>query len=154
MADHEPTRLSASGVVVADRRRNHRPIVVIIHHDSATLERIALKLEAEGYHVLTADDSQRGIDLVGLRQPAAVVSTLHLQDGHAWALCLFARAQLSHRAPVILLNHAAADRACESTARLLGVSILNASADVNDSQETFDRLLQQLRSCAHGSAAG
>jgi ActR/RegA family two-component response regulator len=155
MADHEPTHLSASGVVVADRRRNHRSIVVIIHHHPETLERIAVKLEREGYHVLTAEDSKRGIDLVGLRQPAAVVSTLHLQDGNAWAVCVFARAQLSDQAPVILLNHAGlADRASESTARLLGVSILNAPAEVDDSQETFDRLLQQLRSCAHGSAAG
>jgi DNA-binding NtrC family response regulator len=155
MADHESTRLSVSGVVVADRRRNHRPIVVIIHHDPATSERVALKLEREGYHVLTAEDSRRGIELVGIRRPAAVVSTLHLQDGNAWALCLFARAQLSDQAPVILLNHAVrADRGSESKARILGVSIVNAPADVDDSQETFDRLLQRLRSCARGASAG
>jgi DNA-binding NtrC family response regulator len=152
MADHESTRLCASGVVVADRRRNHRPIVVIIHHDAKTSERVALKLEREGYHVLTAEDSRGGIELVAVRQPAAVVSTLDLQDGNAWALCVFARAHLSDQAPVILLNHAGrADRASESTARLLGVSILNAPADVDDSQETFDRLLQRLQSCARGS---
>jgi DNA-binding response OmpR family regulator len=143
------------GNVATDRRHNHRPIVVMVDRNPETLDRVAVKLEREGFHVLTAVDATRGIDLVVVRRPSALLCSLNLCDGAAWAICAAARTQLSKQAPVIVITGEtglATDD--EMRARALGVSILSAPSGVDDSGDTFERLLEYLRTPVGGAAPG
>ena len=60
--------------IVAERRSwPKRGIVVFIDEDSHTCDRVACRLEADAYHVLTAENFLQGLELVKVPTPDAVV---------------------------------------------------------------------------------
>ncbi len=77
---------------------------MFVDDDPDTCSRFALMLEAEGYHVLTAEDAEQGVALLRTRKPAAIVTSVRLAEHSAWVLCSVARSELPVDTPVILLN--------------------------------------------------
>ena len=73
--------------VMPERRsRPKKGIVVFIDGDSQSCDRIARRLEAGGYHVLTAGNLRHGFELVRVRRPDVVV-------WRSWRVCHFVRSQ-------------------------------------------------------------
>lgn len=126
-----------------------KPIVVVIDDDPGTADSLALALEAEGYHVLTAQDGVEAIELVNARKPHAIVSNLLLPRLDGWNVCEFLR---SHPAmqnlPVVLLTDTFGP-AARSRAGLLGASLVAKRCDPRVLAAFLGELLGQPVDGAH-----
>ena len=92
-----------AGLLEADDRRSTGPkrIVVLIDADSDSSDSIAIALEHEGYHVLTAGTIADGIQIVRARRSHALVLHLDTSEG-ADTACATSRAP-TKATPVALL---------------------------------------------------
>ena len=89
---------------MAERRsRTTKGIVVFIDSNSQRSEQIAEGLEAHGYHVLTVQHLQEGMELVRMRRPDAVVAIEPPADDSGRALPETATRHLAADVPMILI---------------------------------------------------
>lgn len=93
-----------AGLLEADDRRSTGPkrIVVLIDADSDSSDSIAIALEHEGYHVLTAGTIADGIQIVRARRSHALVLHLDTSEADGCGMREFARAP-TKATPVALL---------------------------------------------------
>lgn len=69
-------------------------MVVFIDENSQTCDRVACRLEGDGYHVLTAVTLLQGLELAEMRAPDALVWSDGVDGDHHWTVCHFLRSQL------------------------------------------------------------
>jgi DNA-binding NtrC family response regulator len=92
------------GLLEANDRRSTGPkrVVVLIDADADSSDSVAIALEDEGYHVLTAGTIADGIQLVQTRRSHALVLHLDTSEANGCGMREFARAPTKDT-PVALL---------------------------------------------------
>jgi CheY-like chemotaxis protein len=82
-----------AGILAADERRSSGPkrILVLIDPDSETGDALAIALEYEGYHVLTAGTIADGIQLVQTRRSHALILHFDTSEADGCGMREFAR---------------------------------------------------------------
>ena len=76
--------------------------ILIIEDDDNTSSLIALYLEREGFHAVTAGDGESGLVLAGQQSPDLVILDLMLPKIDGWEVCR--RLQQHSQVPVIMLT--------------------------------------------------
>ena len=84
------------------RSRPGKPVIVFIDENPHTCDRVACRLEADGYRVLTVVNLFQGLELVKVLTPDAVVWSDGVRGGHRWTVCQFVRSQLPPQTRAIL----------------------------------------------------
>ena len=94
-----------AGLLEADDRRTTGPkrIVVLIDPDSETGDALAIALEDEGYHVLTAGTIADGIQLIQTRRSHALVLHFDTSEADGCGVREFARAPTKDTPLALLL---------------------------------------------------
>ena len=94
-----------AGLLEANDRRSTDPIriVVLIDADSDSSESLAIALEDEGYHVLTAATIADGIQLARRRRSHALVLHLDTSEANGCGMREFARAPTKDTPLALLL---------------------------------------------------
>jgi len=77
-------------------------MILIIEDDANTSSLIALYLEREGFHAVTAGDGESGLALAQRQQPDLVILDLMLPKIDGWEVCR--RLQQHSQVPVIMLT--------------------------------------------------
>lgn len=112
------------------RSRPGKRVIVFIDENPHTCDRVACRLEADGYHVLTVVNLFQGLELVKARTPDAVVWTDGVGGDLRWTVCHFVRSQLPPQTRAILrCGGPTADRGSEANAGYLGVAPVHESSD-------------------------
>ena len=125
------------------RSRPRKRIVVFIDEDSHTCDRVACRLEADGYHVLTAENLLQGLELVKVRTPDAVVWSDGVTGDHRWTVCHFGRSQLPPQTRAMLrCAGPTADRGSEANAGYLSVALVHESSDPDQLATVLDELFE------------
>jgi hypothetical protein len=132
--------------IMADRRsRPRKRIVVFINEDSHTCDRVACRLETDGYHVLTAVNLLEGLKLIDVRTPDAVVWSDLVTGDHRWTVCYFVRPQRPPQARAVLrCGGATADRDGDTNVGYLGVALVHESSDPGQLVTVLDELFDGL----------
>ena len=76
--------------------------VLVVEDDSNIAELLRLYLEKEGYHVVTAADGQKGVDLFRTAEPDLVLLDLMLPGLDGWGVCRAIRQ--TSQTPIIMLT--------------------------------------------------
>jgi DNA-binding response OmpR family regulator len=114
---------------------------VFIDEDSRTCDRVACRLEADGYHVLTAADLLQGLELVKVRTPDAVVWSHGVTEDNRCALCDFVRSQLPPQTrPILRCGGSSHGRDRRAKAGYLGVALVHTSSDPGQLATVLDEL--------------
>lgn len=77
-------RLSSLEQILPEQRRPNAPTVLVVDHDEATRNLIAVILECQGFIVLTAADGSTAISLVRERRPDLVTVSSMLPTTDGW----------------------------------------------------------------------
>jgi len=133
-----------SMAVVPERRsRPRKRIVLLIDEDSQSCDRVACRLEVEGYHVLTAVNLRLGLELVKVRTPDAVVWRHGVTEDGRWTVCQFVGSQLPPRARAVRRGVGpTADRGSGANTGYLRVALVHEPSDPDQLATVLAELLK------------
>jgi hypothetical protein len=134
--------------VMQERRsRPKKGIVVFIDEDSHICDRVACRLEADGYHVLTALDIAQGLALVEGRKPDAVVWSDGGTGDHRWSVCHFVRSPPPRRRAVFHWGGPSVVRKSQQNAGYLGVQLVRQSSNPEQLAAVLNELIEGPTVC-------
>jgi CheY-like chemotaxis protein len=87
---------------------NHRT-VLLVESAPTVLDAIGFALRSRGYHVLTATDGGRAVELLARHIPDAVVVNMFLPGQSGFQVARLVKERSDGRVPVLMLAAAAAD---------------------------------------------
>jgi len=80
-------------------------LIIVMEDDASTRMLVAAVLKKDGHDVLTAEDGQQGLELIGPRQPDLIISDVQMPGMNGFQMLTALRANPAHASiPVILLT--------------------------------------------------
>ena len=84
--------------------------VLVVDDDPAIREFVGGALELEGYDVLTAPDGETALEIVGRREPCAVLLDMRMPVLDGWGFAAAYRGRPGAHAPVVVMTAAESAR--------------------------------------------
>ncbi|MEQ8317599.1 MAG: response regulator [Phycisphaerales bacterium] len=130
---------------------NTGPTILIADDDTALLTALRLRLEAEGFAVVTAQDGYSAVDRATHARPDLIVLDVNMPAGNGFSVqARLQKIEELQQTPVIYLTGSAADSIDRSAAALGAFAVIHKPFATADLLATIHEALANVPSAAAG----
>jgi two-component system chemotaxis response regulator CheY len=105
--------------------------ILLVDDDESIRQFIEMALSDEGYEVVTAENGQAALDILGRWTPSLILLDMRMPIMDGWAFsCAFRQAPNEEKVPVVVLT--AARDAAESAAEIGADAVLSKPFDLGE----------------------